>query len=110
MVGWRTTTIPIRTGIRCTESALNWTTLNLQKARMRGRIMTRTKKAAGAGALETGEDLRAEEEVIPVAGAVPEVLAHPEAVQDVTAEVLVLQGAVNRKTAPEIADPRGIGM
>ena len=104
------TTIPIRTGIRCTESALNWMTLNLQKVRMRGRIMTRMKEAAGAGVPETGEVLRAEEEVLPAAGAVPEVLAHPEAIPDVPAGVLVLPGAVTRTTAPEIADPRGIGM
>lgn len=92
------------------ESALNWTTLNLQKAKMRGRIRTRMKEAAGAGALETGEVLRAEEEVLPAAGAVPEVLAHPEAVPDVPAGVLFLPEAVTRTTAPETADPRGIGM
>lgn len=68
------------------------------------------KEAAGAGVPETGEVHRAEGEVLPAAGAVPEVLAHPEAIPDVPAGVLVLPGAVTRTTAPEIADPRGIGM
>ena len=62
------------------------------------------------GVLETEEVHRAEGEALPAAEAVPEVQAHQEAIQDVPAGVLVLPGAVTRTTAPEIADPRGIGM
>ena len=85
-------------------------TLNLQKAKMRGRIMMRTKEAAGAGVPETGEALPVEGEVPPAAGTVPEVPAHQEAVPDVPAGVLFLPEAVTRTTAPETADPRGTRM
>lgn len=68
--------------------------------------MTKT-EAAGTGTLETGEILPEEEEVLPEAGAAPEIPVHQEAVP---AGVPELPGAVIRTAVPETADPHEAGM
>ena len=67
---------------------------------MRDGMMTKT-EAAGTGTLETGEILPEEEEVLPEAGAAPEIPVHQEAAPGVPAAVTVL---------PEAAGLPGTGM